>query len=96
MSAFNTRVELHGVQHDSDKYTRLHERMAARGFSRRIKANDGRVFELPPAEYHWDGTATNDQIRDLAKAAAAEVVTSYAVLVTKSAGCVWSGLKQVA
>jgi hypothetical protein len=47
---------------------------------------------MPPAEYNYEGAATRAEVLAKAQAAAGRVVTSYAVLVTESAGRTWSGL----
>lgn len=92
MATFTTRIELH----DSDwsDYTMLHTEMGKRGFTQFITADDGLVYELPPAEYNLIADLTRQQVVDLAKAAASSIVKSYAVLVTESAGRRWHGLKR--
>jgi hypothetical protein len=49
MANFMTRVELHGVRHDSEIYERLHAAMEKAGFSRQIESADGMRFHLAPA-----------------------------------------------
>ncbi|MFZ2028918.1 MAG: type V toxin-antitoxin system endoribonuclease antitoxin GhoS [Vitreimonas sp.] len=94
MTGFIVRVELHNAV--STDYDKLHLQMQARGFTRNIKSGDGDVYELPPAEYEFIGNQTRSQVLELAKAAAAIVKPSYAVVVTEYVGVTWSGLKKVA
>jgi hypothetical protein len=94
MPSFVVRVELHGATRDD--YEDLHAAMSGQGFSQRIRAHDGRVFELPPAEYVYDGNLTRADVLSRAGAAAKTAKTSFAVLVTESNGSTWTGLRQVA
>jgi hypothetical protein len=93
-SKFTVRVELHRAT-ESD-YEQLHEQMETRGFSRTITLDD-EDYQLPPAEYSFEGDKTKEQVHDLAKAAARAVkpAPTPAILVTKSAGRYCSGLKKV-
>ncbi|MBR1132917.1 hypothetical protein [Bradyrhizobium iriomotense] len=90
MASFTTRVELHDA--DWSDYELLHKKMATQGFSRVVTSDDGKRYQLPPAEYNFDGSATRGEVLAKAKTAAAQVKTSYAVFVTESAGRTWSGL----
>jgi hypothetical protein len=65
MTQFITRVELHDAIRDD--YTKLHEEMRKRGFRQTITANDGSIYELPPAEYTYDGTETKEQVLEKAR-----------------------------
>jgi len=93
-SKFTVRVELHRAT-ESD-YERLHEQMEASGFSRIITV-DNTDYHLPPAEYSFRGDRTTQQVHDLAAAAAGGIrpAPAPAILLTKSAGRFFSGLKQV-
>jgi hypothetical protein len=91
MTQYTTRVELHDATWDD--YTKLHAEMRKRGFRQTIKADDGSIYELPPAEYDDDGLETRAQVLEKAKQAAGAVKKSFAVLVTQSAGRTWIGLK---
>lgn len=62
-------------------------------FRQTITANDGSIYELPPAEYNYESTETKEQVLEKARQAAAAVKTSFAVIVTASAGQTWIGLK---
>jgi hypothetical protein len=91
MTQFTTRVELHDATWSD--YETLHVAMRANGFRQTITADDGSLYELPPAEYDYEGNVTSSDV--LAKAAEAANVTrkSFAVLVTESVGRRWRGLK---
>lgn len=91
MAQFTTRVELHNA--DWNDYTQLHAQMKRQGFSQTITSDDGKVYELPPAEYDYSGSVTRSDVLNKAKAAASAIKTSYGVLVTESNGRTWSGLK---
>jgi hypothetical protein len=81
---YTVRVELHGVKHDSEKYTELHDEMQNQGFSRNLSIN-GVPYRLPTAEYSSVSDDTKDQILTKAKTAARAVMGSdskYSVLVT--------------
>lgn len=86
MSNFTVRVELHGVAHDSEKYTQLHAEMEKRGFRRTIRIGDI-SYELPPAEYSLVAEITVAEALTRAKAAALAVMKQenlFSVLVTSS------------
>jgi hypothetical protein len=87
-----SRVELHGASYQ--QYETLHGIMEGRGFSRLIRGDDGVWYKLPPAEYHFAGEATPEQVRAAACDSAARVVSSYAVLVTDYTRCAWQGLQK--
>jgi Endoribonuclease GhoS len=91
MAQYITRVELHDAVWSD--YAKLHEAMRREGFSQTITANDGAVYELPPAEYNYIGQETRAQVHDKAKRTARTIKPSFAVLVTEAVGITWSGLK---
>jgi hypothetical protein len=93
MARFTVRVELHDATWE--QYVELHKHMAAEGFTNVIASDDGVRYELPPAEYNFEGNSTKDQVLAKARNAAAKVVRAYAVLVTESAGRTWYGLKKI-
>lgn len=93
MARFTVRVELHDATWQ--QYVELHEHMSAEGFTNQIASDDGARYELPPAEYNFEGNATKEQVLAKARTAAAKVVRAYAVLVTESLGRTWYGLKQI-
>ena len=91
MTQYITRVELHDAVWSD--YTKLHETMRREGFSQAIAAQDGAVYELPPAEYNYIGSETRSQVHDKAQRAARTVKPSASILVTEANGVTWSGLK---
>lgn len=94
MSRFTTRVELHNAK-SYDDYERLHSQMEGRGFTRTIQSDDAVRYHLPTAEYDYVGNVTCEQVRELARAAAAAVDRSYSVLVTEAVRRNWYGLSPV-
>ena len=91
MAGFTTRVELHDATWSD--YVTLHSAMARQGFARTITSDDGKTYELPPAEYNYEGLGSSADVLAKAKAAAGSVKPSFAVFVTESNGRTWSGLK---
>lgn len=94
MNSFTTRVELHAAKTAED-YELLHKEMEKVGFTRTIKSDDQKTYYLPMAEYNFIGTATTDNVFDLASKAAKNTGKKYSILVTKSAGRKWLNLEQV-
>jgi hypothetical protein len=66
--------------------------MAKQGFSRIVTSGDGHKYAMPPTEYNYVGEVNRDSVLSKAKAAAANVKRSFAVLVTESAGRSWERL----
>ncbi len=93
MATFITRVELHGAHYPD--YLTLHAYMGQEGFSNTIRADNGLVYELPPAEYHLVAYCTRDQALEKATRAAQKTLKKFAVVVTEYAACSWIGLAQV-
>jgi hypothetical protein len=95
MTAFTTRVELHGAERR--EYDSLHLQMGARGFTRTIVSDDGITYNMPWAEYNYVGAKTRDQVLESARAAVAALTPKRdaAILVTESAGRTWHGLTKV-
>lgn len=87
---FTVRVELHDAT--SSDYTLLHQYMRQSGFTDTIVSGEGVTYQLPPAEYNRVGSFTKEEVIEAAKAAAARVKASYAVLVSESSARIWSGL----
>jgi len=93
MDTFMTSIELHDANR---KYcVKLHAAMTAQGFSNTIMANDGAVYELPPAEYYLSGNLTAAEVLKRAQTAASSVKHSHAAMVSETNGSTWSGLRQV-
>jgi hypothetical protein len=93
MAQFTVRVELHQAQWDD--YEKLHSAMGRQGFSRLIRSDDGKTYQLPWAEYNGSGNLSSSQVRDIARAAADSTGKSNAVLVSESQSRSWIGLEQV-
>lgn len=91
MGRFTTRVELHDAEWSD--YTLLHAEMKKRGFSQTVTSDDGKTYDLPPAEYNFEANISRSDVLERAKAAAGTVKNRYGVLVTESAGRVWHGLE---
>ncbi len=94
MSGFTVRVELHDANWKD--YEKLHAEMSRQGFSQNITGSNGVTYALPPAEYRFDGALTKWDVLERAKAAAARVKTSYAVLVSQAVETAWFGLPPAA
>lgn len=93
MTSFIIRVELHNAT--SKHYDDLAKNLAAIGVVDTIRGNDGRRFKLPPAEYHYEGAVTLQQVYNSVTSVASRVLSNNAVLVTESNGCMWTGLTVV-
>lgn len=90
MANFTVRVELHKAEWAH--YDQLHAAMEQQGFSRRITSDDGRIYQMPWAEYSGTGNLTSAEIRDIAKAAADTTGKENAVFVTEAVTRAWIGL----
>jgi hypothetical protein len=93
MAQFTVRVELHRA--NQDDYDALHSAMEEKGFSRQIKSDGGASYHLPTAEYTRTSNKSKKEILDSAAAAADTTGKKYGILVTKSAGRTWQGLKEI-
>jgi hypothetical protein len=90
MTSYTTRVELHDAV--SGDYTKLHVEMKKQGFKQTITGSDGKVYNLPTAEYNYIGDKTLSQVKEAAKLAAGTVKKSFGILVTESAARSWHNL----
>jgi len=81
------RVELVGVAHGSETYTKLHTKMEAAGLTRQI-ASGGTTYKLPPAEYALFKEGTDAPfVKDSAvKAGTGLTVAAPKVVVARSSG----------
>jgi hypothetical protein len=100
MATFTVRVQLKNVSNDeSEVYSDLHDEMRSRGFSRTITSDDGVTYDLPNAEYNFEGNKTRSEVLALAKAASKKAVmytdNEYMILVTESKGRTWFGMEKV-
>jgi len=93
MANFTVRVELH--QATWDDYETLHAAMAARGFSRQITSDEGKIYQLPLAEYNGSANLDAGSVRDIARDAANSTGKSNAVLVSEAPSRAWIGLQQI-
>ncbi|WP_137190654.1 type V toxin-antitoxin system endoribonuclease antitoxin GhoS [Stenotrophomonas rhizophila] len=91
MTKYVTRVVLKRA--DGDDYEQLHDLMDTQGFSRTVTSTDGKVRQLPDAEYYFSGNFTIDQLLDRAKVAAGGTGLEYAILVTQATALRWVNLK---
>jgi hypothetical protein len=80
MASYLVRVELHDATWPDD-YNTLHEAMHQAGFDHRLRADNGRYYRLPTAEYSIEGNYTVENVREAANQAAATTGRSRAVLV---------------
>jgi hypothetical protein len=90
MASFTTRVELHSA--DWSDYENLHEYMEQQGFSRTIRADNGTVYHLPTAEYHFSGSSTAAEVLAKAEYAARRTGRRYGIIVTEAKMQMWTGL----
>jgi hypothetical protein len=93
MSQYLVRVELHNANYDD--YESLHAAMERAGFSRTIRGDDGKSYQLPTAEYHTAGNYSATGVRDAAAKAAASVGKRYAVVAAEASSIAWVGLSEV-
>ncbi len=92
MAQFTVRVELHDAQWTD--YNTLHAAMERQGFSRLIKGDDGRIYQLPWAEYDREANLTSMQVLAFAQSAANATGKRNSVFVTEARTRAWSGLPQ--
>lgn len=98
MVNFTVRVELHEVNNvkpSGDDYQELHLAMQRKQYFRVIRSDDDKWYLLPPAEYNvaWDVETKTvlDEVASIVKT----VWTKFGILVTKSNGRTWQGLKEL-
>jgi hypothetical protein len=89
MANYTVRVELNAAS--AQDYDYLHGLMGFAGFSRSVRADDGRLFRLPPAEYVLDGSALSiEDVYRLAANSANKTGCSNEVLVNEVVRRYWS------
>jgi hypothetical protein len=94
MANYMARVELHSANWNN--YEVLHAAMQRRGFLRTIRANDGKVYQLPTGTYAAEKTTSSLQnALDAATAAAQETGLQAWILVADWNSASWRGLNQV-
>ena len=87
-NSYLVRIELHNADWPDD-YDVLHKAMTKLGFGHTIKADDGRSYRLPTAEYAATTNHTIDQVRQFAKQATEATGRKSIVLVVKYVA--WAG-----
>lgn len=90
MTQFTVRVELHDAQWTD--YDTLHAAMERKGFSRQIRGDDGRSYQLPWAEYDSAANLSSMQVLAIAQSAANTTGKKNSILVTEARNRAWSGL----
>jgi hypothetical protein len=90
MPSFLACVDLRDAT--ASEYEPVNARLETLGFSRNIRADDGRVHELPTGKYVGNGEATTLQVRDLVTQVAAETGKAFGVFVVECQGASWIGL----
>jgi hypothetical protein len=89
---YTIRVELHKAT--ALDYTVLHQAMEKAGFSRFIRDSAGALYELPIAEYRYEGVSDLNTITNAAKAAASSTNRGYGVFVSETTQAMWYGLRK--
>jgi len=90
MAQFTVRVELHDAQWND--YDTLHAAMERKGFSRQMRGDDGRAYQLPWAEYDTAANLSSMQVLGIAQTAANTTGKKSSILVTDANHRAWSGL----
>ncbi len=78
------------------EYETMGSRLESFGFSRNVRADDGRIHELPTGNYIGNGDGTTAQVKDLVTQVAAETGKAFGVFVVECQGAAsWIGLPVV-
>lgn len=93
MATFTVRVVLYDA--DWDDYEDLYGYMDSQRFDKTITSDDGVTYQLPDAEYNYEGSITRSDVLKKAKTAAAKTNKKYSVFVTESKGRTWYNLEKV-
>jgi len=93
MTWFMARIELHHASYQD--YLNLHSYMAEGGYTTTIRADNGGIFRLPPAEYTLIAECTLQQALARAQRAAEKTGKRFAAVVCEYSVCSWVGLEQV-
>src|SRR4051812_34129527 len=86
--SFMARIELHHAATPAH-YNVLHAAAAAEGFSRAVRADDGREYQLPTGTYATDAHGTHAEALNAAQRAAQRTGLTYSIIVVDFTG--WSG-----
>lgn len=93
MAMFMVRVELHRAS--GADYDDLHEAMEDAGFTRTVKGTNDNRYQLPTAEYDFEGNYSPSLVHDAAKRAAESTGCDSAVMVSQYTNLTFSGLTEV-
>lgn len=93
MPSFLACVDLRDAT--ASDYEPINTRLESLGFSRTIRADDGRIHELGTGKYVGTGDGTTLQVRDLITQVAAETGRAFGILVVECQGASWLGLPVV-
>ncbi|MEY0031023.1 hypothetical protein AB7W76_20720 [Providencia rettgeri] len=92
MGMFIVRVELPDA--DYSDYQKLYDLMSGYGFTKYIISNSGIKYDLPDAEYYYNGSSGMDLVSDTAFRVAKSVRIHAKILVTEAKLVKWKGLNQ--
>ena len=91
MNQFTIRVEIHMATEQN--YLNLHTEMERRKCTRFIQNdNDGIWYQLPNAEYCYNGYLDINEVLRLAQEALSIIGVSGEILVTQAVNTSWAGL----
>jgi len=96
MVNFNISVELRGLAEEAaEDYRRLRDLMDENGFKHSIRDEAGAQLRLPRDEFTFAGYFSCEEVLDIAYKIVSEFIPAPGVMVTKSAGRAWRGLKKI-
>lgn len=94
MPAFLVCIEL--LDATGADYEPMSARLESLGFDRNVRADDGRVHELPTGKYIGSGEGTPAQVKDLVTQVVAEMGKGFRIFVVECQGAAsWIGLPVV-
>lgn len=85
------RVELHGASWAD--YTNLAAYLKNYGIVDVIEGSDRQRYKLPPAEYHYDGPKTLEQVYADTVTCTTMVGRTHAIVASEITRCKWVGLQ---
>lgn len=92
--SYLVRIELHDAQWSH--YETLHQQMARAGFSRAIRGDDGKLYQLPDATYTVQNSPASLQtVQNAAEAAARATGRKYGLISSNFKSASWNGLSVV-
>lgn len=92
MKHFTIRFEI--IDPQQSDYNSLKTILLTLNFTKTIKSHDGAAYILPQGEYRISGQYEKEDVLKLAISAIERITSSYRILVTESAGTVWTKLKK--